>query len=467
MSLLKKIAVLAMSTLPVTSHSVPVTFSKDSHNRPPVIDQLELQPSKPLSKTTTEDKLSPKRVIVFGDSLSEIGNTQLLLEVLAGKQKPSVIFKPLNENAVFRKLLSYFNISFPKIEHFENKIAEFFIHVLDFFVKVPVFPDHYYYSGPDGDGHGRFSNGPNWSEWLGYMVLGTNIESRDMYVNRAYGGSWASRLGEQKIDWTLDWDKFKASVVEFINGKLMPPNMHSLVSAFIEMEQPKSAGGEMIAVFYGANDYMNNDYLSDSKTFPPRIKPENVVKDITDELVRLADWASKAPEGAPESYIYIAGLPRMSVAPRYISGGKKGQGEYADNDVKEHNRLLEESYQKLSENPAYKGKVNFRFIDTFAIFERLYANSTATNMVDACYPNDMLSSAMLMKNISQQSNTVKPCPADKQDSYFFWDQAHPTRVVYASLAGELCQIVGKDISASCFTPNPDAVSTYPRPAFNP
>ncbi|WP_062267042.1 SGNH/GDSL hydrolase family protein [Endozoicomonas arenosclerae] len=464
MSMFKRLAVLAMFAIPVGGHAVPIGFSKDTNPVEAVKDFIHEQ--EPSRKVLSGQTFLPEKVIIFGDSLSEIGNTQLLLKTLAGEETPGVIFKPLNKNEKFQKLLSYLNLSISAVENLEDKIARFFIRIIDFFVDIPVYPDHYYYNGPDGKGFGRFSNGPNWSEWLGYMILGNQVQLPEVYVNRAYGGSWASRLGQQKIDWTWNLRKLKASIVEFVNGKLLPPNMHSIVSAYIDLEHPASEGGELIAVFYGANDYMNNDYLAKPGKFPPRITPESTVNDINHELVRLADWASKAPQGAPESFIYIANLPRMSIAPRYRSGGKKGQGKYVDADVLEHNRLLKAAFDKLVANPAYHGKVNFRFVDTFSIFERLYAGSTVSNKVDACYPNDMLSSALLMENIHQKS-TVKPCASDKQDDYFFWDVVHPTRVVYASLASEICKIVNADIQASCFTPSPDDNAAYPRPAFNP
>lgn len=464
MSMFKRLTVLVMFVLPVGGYAAPFFFSKDSSRVEPL--ENVILGHQQTEKVQAAKPLSAEKVIIFGDSLSGIGNTQALLKTLAGEKTPGVIFKPLNENAKFQKLLGYLNVSLSAVENLEDKIARFFIHLLDYFVNIPVYPDHYYYNGPDDEGYGRFSNGPNWSEWLGYMILGSRIESPDAYVNRAYGGSWASRLGQQKIDWTWNLEKLKESIKEFINGKLMPPNMHSLVSAYIELENPQSKGGELIAVFYGANDYMNNDYLAKPGKFPPRMTPEAIVNDIAHELVRLADWVSQSPRGAPESYIYIANLPRMSIAPRYYSGGKKGQGKYVDADVLEHNRLLRNVYQKLADNPAYKGKVNFRFIDIFSIFGKLYSESPITNKVDACYPNDMLNYSLWTKNIKQLSSAT-PCAADSQDDYFFWDQAHPTRVVYASLAYEVCKIVGQDINTACFKPNPDDRAAYPRPAFNP
>lgn len=463
----KLLAVIAASTVSLCSEAAPLKLLKQpkntNHSLP--ISQTDLPVSQRIDLSGGH---SAYRLITLGDSLSDIGNIQLLLEVLNRDADAELLFKPLNKDQRFLKLLSYLNLPLKDVGIAEDLIANVILDVINHLVIIPIYPDDKYYSGPEGHkNYGRFSNGPVWSEWFGQMLLGNDVSNELSYINRAYGGSWASKLGDQKIDWTLDIPELVNSIVDYIDGKLLPPNMHYLVSAFLD-EYPVSKGGEAISVLYGANDYLNNDYSKPESKANPRANPTTLVRDIHQEITRLADWAADTADDAPRSFIYVSNLPDMSKAPTYASGGKNGQGGDALTDIKQHNQLLESMVVGFQKQSKYQGKIEFRYTDLFSMFDKVYDTLPAKNKTEACYPNDMLQSPSLVLNAKavQKQPPVEPCK--NPDDYFFWDAVHPTRQVHAELSYSLCLEVAKDIaSIHCFKPDWKNEQSYPVPAFNP
>ena len=409
---------------------------------------------------TNSEKIHTKRMLVFGDSLSDIGNVQLLLETLNGQQSLDFFFKPLNEDQRLRKLLTYLHISIEHLEDFEGDVTFFLKYLLAHINKIPIYPDDKYYSGTENNkGFGRFSNGPVWSEWLGKAILKDNVRDEKYYINRAYGGSWASKLGDQKIDWTLNIHALVKTVVDFIDGKLIPPDMHNLLDAFF-LEYPESKGGEVIAVLYGANDYMNNNYSKAESKSNPRAHPETVVNDIISGVVKLADWASAMPEHSPLSIIYVSNLPDMSITPRYREKQEKSQDLYVLKDIKTHNELLQEQVKNLQKNPAYHSKVLIRYVDLFTPFQDIYQTSSMPDKQTACYPIDLLGGS--------STDSTPPVPCKNPDDYFFWDAMHPTRQVHAEVGYRICKTLYQDIAdLECTPPDWKNESSYPLPAFNP
>ena len=408
------------------------------------------------------------RMITFGDSLSDIGNTQLLLEVMNREANAELIFKPFNKTERFLKILAYFNLSLKHAEKTEEVIADVILDVLHKLVTIPIFPDSKYYNGPSGHKtYGRFSNGPVWSEWLGQMLLGNEVSNRHSYINRAYGGSWGSESGDQKINWTLDIPELVSTITDYIDGKLMPPDMHYIISAFLD-EYPTTKGGEVIGILYGANDYMNNDYSKPDNKANPRVNPARLVSDMQREITRLADWAAESADDAPISFIYVSNLPDISKAPRYIGGSKKGQSAAVLADIEQHNHLLEKMVANFQQQDKYHGKVEFRNVDIFTMFNRIYDTLPTKNKTEACYPNNMIQSPLSVENARKISKQLPIEPCKNPGDYFFWDVVHPTAQVHAELSYNLCLKVAKDIApVNCFKPDWKNEQKYPDPAFNP
>lgn len=413
------------------------------------------------------------RLIMFGDSISEPGNVNLLLKTLKGDENAELIFKPVNEDQVFLKWLHYMNMPLPDVKIIEEGVADLFRGILNTFENIPVYPDHYYYPRQPNNDHEksiyhRFTNGPNWSEWFGQMVLSSDVSNKERYINRCYGGSWVSRLGDEHIDWTLDFSELKKSIIEYIDGKLMPPNMHHILTAFM-MEYPKTAGGELIVTIYGGNDYMNNDYTRPPGKSNPRAEPETVVKDLIAELTRIADWAASSPSGSPPSQLIVGNIPDMSLTPRYQSGARKPEAAAFKQDIQTHNQLLKKQLASLQNNPAYHQKIRIQLVDVEGIFNKIYEESTAQYKTRACYPSDMLKSSAMLANARRiQAEKITPCPEDEQDKYMFWDQVHPARIPFAQFAYHFCKEVEGNISGiQCMMPEATDSSTYPDTALNP
>ena len=469
MALKRWLALFVAITLSIPAFSIPIPYGPRNHfNATASPEVLLKEPAYPLEApplVTIPRNVS--RMLIFGDSLSDIGNTELLLQTLKGQQYASLIFKPANESSYVRKLLSYFNLSIKYIGKVEDDIGNFVLKALNRFVNVPVYPDDKYYSGPvDDKKFRRFLNGPNWSEWFGLMALHDDVGDKQRFINRAYGGSWATRSKDEKIDWDFAHpDILIQSIENFIDGKLVPPNFHKVVSAFL-LEYPKANGGELITALYGGNDYMSNDYLLPVSKEHPRLYPKTVVADIAFEVRRLADWALSAPDGAPATVIYVINLPDMSKTPRFINGTKKGQGEAVKKDILSHNALLRQAVSDLSEQLKYQSRVVFRHIDLFTLVEKNYASLPAKHKTRACYPNNMLKLPGMIQNARNITSDIEPCD-DPQD-YFFWDIIHPTKRVQAVMSYQICSLIKQDFSdIDCFKPDYTKESSYPRPAYNP
>ena len=295
-------------------------------------------------------------------------------------------------------------------------------------------------------------------------MLQDKIGNKQTYINRAYGGSWASGLWDQKINWTLNLYNLESSILDAIYGKLIPPNFHFLLDGFF-MEYPSSSGGEVITILYGENDYLNNDYSKPESKENQRTHPETVITDLKKEIIRLANWAAR---GSAPSVFYIPNLPDISKAPRYQNGDKTGQGAAVLEAIKAHNVLLKQLVTSFSANPAYKDKVLFRHVELYDWFNQLYDTSPIPNKTVACYPIDLLAEKLTIKTFRSILSTSDVEPCNNPDDYFFWDTVHPTRQIHAELSFRICQEVSKDIEdVHCQKPDWKDESTYPVPAFNP
>ena len=166
----KSLIALAVSTLAFCAYSAPTSPEAET-NKTILVQPVQANlydRNKLTIELSSPKKISPQRVLVFGDSLSDIGNVQLLLETLKGEQSATLLFKPLNENQFFQKLLTYLHIPMNAVEDAEKFSAGLLIHLMNILVNFPVYPNEHYYSGPTGHkSFARFTNGPVWSEWLG------------------------------------------------------------------------------------------------------------------------------------------------------------------------------------------------------------------------------------------------------------------------------------------------------------
>ena len=442
MTLRRTFATALLGSLPALTLALPIGNS--THLPPSPQNALSTE----SSPTFSHNHQQITSFTIFGDSLSDTGNVQLLLEILSGRKNPDLIFKPFNADLNYsgiEKFLGYLGIKIKGLVHLENDIARNLIRILNRIYRIPVYPDSNYYKG-------RFSNGPVWNEWLAPM-MNVPVDDPERYINRAYGGSWAIDFRD---DLKIRWNHLKEDIVRLINGKLIPPDQERLVNAYLDEypdkinSQNHPDGGQAFAFFYGANDYLN-DYQN----------VDRVVDRIFDQVIRVTEYLDKAPSRLPD-WIVIANLPPLHRAPRFVHATVT-ERKKVEKVINAHNTLLEQRYREIRAN--YRGRVNIRFMDSYGLVTQELDSNEYKNTTDACYDDDLptfLHDGIRLASVDTQLKRqapVKPC-AHPED-YAFWDGLHPSAKMHARIAWRLCenqlfQEMGAKCSGIPDFDNPDA-----------
>ncbi|MGI9277608.1 MAG: SGNH/GDSL hydrolase family protein [Endozoicomonas sp.] len=411
----------------------------------------------PVSPPLRQSQNLITSVTLYGDSLSDIGNVQLLLEILRGSKDPSLIFKPFNASLKYsgiEKFLNYMGVSNREIKYMEYHFIAAFISVLKKAYKLPVFPDSEYYLG-------RFSNGPVWNEWLAQW-LGVPVYDKTKYINRAYGGSWAINFMD---DIRLRPEHLVEDIKRMIDGKLIPPDLVRLVNAYMA-EYPDEVnkehypeGGQLFVFLYGGNDYLNGETDVDK-----------VTERITEQVERTAQYLSKAPSHWP-NWITVANLPPLERAPRYLEASLAIR-QKTRLIIQSHNSLLKKKSEALKTR--FEGKVRIRFIDTYRIANEELDSGEYANTRDACYNNHLPAllfgpspTRAVWPSVSKGAS-VKPCK--HPEDYAFWDKVHPTAKMHARIAWRVChEEVFQEMGAACPGTPPDFQNpeAFPPTAHNP
>ncbi|MGI9283442.1 MAG: SGNH/GDSL hydrolase family protein [Endozoicomonas sp.] len=420
MRFLAVLALVASSTAYAAPHNVTKT------RKPPSIQQTETTP-------VTVDSLA--RFSMFGDSLSDIGNTWELTRALEGEIPPDILFKVLNadiEDSELGKILKKLGITVDDLKHLENTMAQKLLEELNKVVHIPVYPNDYYFQG-------RFSNGPVWNEWL-IAMTDVQFTSPDHFVNRAYGGSFAS---DPKDDMHLE-------------GQLIPPDMKLIVNAYLK-EYPAEKGklwmqgNQGFSVLYGGNDYIYDFY-----------NYQVVVERIIEQITRLADYASQSATQDSPNWIFVGNLPDLAWVPRYKTGTDKNKGPLLSKTVQGHNKLLSE--QVLSLQQKYSSKqVRIELLDVYSLVEKELQSDHYKIKDQPCY--DIV--YKMGQRLKRSDENVVPCPKETWDDYAFWDPIHPSRKLHANIAYQVCQSTFSKVGARCFMPAYDKPETYPNTAHNP
>lgn len=411
------------------------------------------EPAETKALQTLQIQSAPSRVTLFGDSLSDIGNTQLLLKVFKGEADPSVLFKPTNADVQYSwvdKLFTYLGINPNDLPKIEGWMVKPLIKVINKLITVPIYPDLNYHQG-------RFSNGPVWNEWLAEM-LGVPVHDPSRFINRAYGGSWATRIPDSpKIDWS-SWETIKEGFENIIAGKVIPPGMTPLVKAYLD-EYPPIAGkswmqsGQVFISLYGGNDYMFGED-----------DPNKVVTRISEEITKLATYATKSATTDNPSWFIIGNLPDLSWVPRFRTGSQQKDAKKVSALMNQHNELLQ---KQINNWKAFYSPQNLKFelLDSYSLVKDELENGGYEVKDKPCYNQDIPGSQDYKDLPMRTLLDVKPC--DNPDDYAFWDQIHPSRKMHARIAYKACEASFQKLGGHCWLPDYTNEKEYPRTTLNP
>lgn len=239
---------------------------------------------------------------------------------------------------------------------------------------------------------GRFSNGPNWIDYLGqdlnlnptpYTAMGL-AASPTQGINFAFGG--ATTGTENTIN--PNFMGLQQQVGLF--ASLIPAN---------QMADPNA----LYVLWAGANDY-----LPTQSTFTPFTTPETTIGNLSFALSTLAALGAKN--------FLVANLPDLGSLPLTST---TPISDNLNNLVSLHNSSLSTTVNTFSQ--ASGSDLKIKLLDVNSLFKGAISNPPQfgfTNVTDACINN---------LNCVVGGQTV-------QDQYLFWDQTHPTTETHQQIA---------------------------------
>ncbi|NEO98813.1 MAG: SGNH/GDSL hydrolase family protein [Symploca sp. SIO2E9] len=246
---------------------------------------------------------------------------------------------------------------------------------------------------------GRFSNGPNWIDYLaedlGLNPIGsTNLASGvipTQGINFAFGGATTG------IDNT---------------GALELPGLQQQIALFESLVSPNQLAdpNALYIVWAGANDYLPTD----STTFTPLETTDQTINNLSSALDSLVEIGAKN--------IMFVNLPDLGKIPRTFN---TPLAEDLNDLTTTHNQQLENLGQSLDAD------INFISLDINSLVnEALQGQLGFTNVTETC-----------LNNLECVANP------EVQKQFFFWDDLHPTTTAH--------RLVG-DLALNALEPQPPA-----------
>lgn len=404
-----------------------------------------------------------KSIIIFGDSLSDIGNTTQLIKSIKQDEDPSYLVRPVKQFIIikmtdFAKDYYIPNYVLKKAikkvtQFFDHDIAPVFADIVSKIHAIHVIPDRPYWNS-------RFSNGRVWIEYLAPM-LGVDKEESEHYTNKAFSGSWAMSYNHQLTRWNLIEHPL-LTIKSLINGKLIPPSLGLTVQAYL-METRKVDQDAVYFIFSGSNDYLNALVFND--TYNPVIMNkyiDNVLDSIVSSVTKLRQAGAKR--------FVILGIPHIGDSPIFIHTSDR---EILNNAVDIHNHRLE-ALVKLWTDSYPESQFNYVNIQTF--FNRALNDPQTygfTDVSSACidvkvpllgfanlmgspFPNNFVlnyAQAVHRKSTFFAMNQASFHVCETPDNYLFWDGVHPSTKAHHLLAFEICEIMKtQGYEANCNKP---------------
>jgi len=252
-----------------------------------------------------------------------------------------------------------------------------------------VFPPIYF--------NGRFSNGPNWVDYLAedlnlsptpVTALGLEIPP-SQGINFAFGGA------------TTGLDNTVAP-----NLLLGLQQQVGLFTSFVSANQAANPDA-LYVLWAGANDYLPTE----STTFTPFNTPETTIGNLSFALSTLAAVGAKN--------FLVVNLPDLGELPLT---NKTPISSSLNTLTSLHNTSLSATINALSSTPG--SDLNINLVDVNSLFSDTISNPDKygfTNVTDACIDNPI---------------TCVLGGQSKQDQFLFWDNLHPTTAAHKQI-GEL------------------------------
>ncbi|MDP3267626.1 MAG: SGNH/GDSL hydrolase family protein [Legionella sp.] len=388
-----------------------------------------------------------KSMVIFGDSLSDIGNTTRLLKSLRQEENPAFIVAPF-KIFVINKMVDFANDYYvPQMvldaginivsNFFDKELAPYIVNLVAKVKLVPLLPGPPYWES-------RFSNGRVWNEYLAEMFhIPQNDE--DVYLNKSFGGSWASSYDYQLTVWNLIRHPL-GTIKTLIVGKLIPPSLGLTVQAYL-LEHELLNKESVYFIFSGSNDYLNVLLFEDNyNSTIMSTYVDNVLDNLSASIVKLANSGAKR--------FVIMGIPHIGDTPRYSTLPLDRQVLNAAAD--QHNARLQ---KLISMWQTQYPEADFLFIDIQEYLARAFKdpqtygfNNITEPCIDVKFPmfsaladspfarNYVLHYAQVLqyrdKNFSGIDKNYHMC--DAPDGYLFWDEIHPGTRAHNLLAYEIC-----------------------------
>lgn len=397
----------------------------------------------PLASTAA---IPVKSMVVFGDSLSDVGNTTHLLKSLRQEADPAYIVAPF-KSFVLNKMVDFANEYYvPQrvlntgllavTNFFDNELAPYLTNFIAQVRLVPIIPAKPYWQN-------RFSNGKVWSEYFAELsAIQKNDE--EVYSNRAFAGSWAATYARQLTVWNLIRHPI-GTIKTLIVGKLIPPSLGLSVQAYL-LEHQQLNNESIYFIFSGGNDYLNILLFEDNYNLTVMSKYiDNVLDGLSSAVTKLAQAGAQR--------FVIMGLPQLGDTPKFINTSDR---DVLNAAVAQHNERLQ---HRIEQWRTLYPETDFLFIDTQSYLnkalaepERFGFTNTTASCIDIAFPilhalrgspfatNYVLQYAQMMHSSDEQlalgEQAYHVC--SEPNSYLFWDDIHPSTRAHRYLAFEVC-----------------------------
>ncbi len=240
---------------------------------------------------------------------------------------------------------------------------------------------------------GRFSNGPVFTELLGFTTVrgATPGASVTGSINYAYGGARTDN-----------------TVLNFGVNPPTVPGMRTQLSTYTGAGGTFGAG-DLVSVLGGANNIFQGLTLASANPATAASVMQGVATSAASDINVIVSTIAQAGAGT----ILVSNLPRLGITPDAVASGASGSALSDFTGTTFNSALLSNLFVTAAARP----NTNIILLDLYKISDPLRANPGRfglTNVTDRCFTG-----------VSVCSNP---------DGYLYWDGVHPTAAGHRLLA---------------------------------